>query len=398
MRISTSFPENMELMTVSTPLRATRYGLDVCPEPGYAGGENGRGVTPLPNGLHIMFWCFVAVLCGTLQLSTGASTATMSATTTTGTAPIVTTLVLEVPEEHLYSNEALLEWTLTTVDPPLSKVINYYVTFQLEGSNSKTVITVDPAFTSETLRNLEPNEPYRAFVKAVFNDSDTPFVNSELKRFTTPEKKYRSSSMGPKEFVILFTIFALWGMAMMRFFCTWNKKMNLRVTKDTMRTRDVSPTHRHLEAYKSHFQKKVHGERSSQRPLTGDKEKGLGGRTWQRGSQTMKSFRARASNFSRRSKFGASKSSAPPSPMNQRVIPECEPLRATEILGEPPTRQELLQRQQKLPPRSQSHAAAAAAAAVVVGVPVHVSYQAAGDGSATVTGPPSPERSGQSVI
>ncbi|XP_071511320.1 uncharacterized protein [Diadema antillarum] len=149
----------------------------------------------------------------------------MSATTTTGTAPIVTTLVLEVPEEHLYSNEALLEWTLTTVDPPLSKVINYYVTFQLEGSNSKTVITVDPAFTSETLRNLEPNEPYRAFVKAVFNDSDTPFVNSELKRFTTPEKTEKPKFKGRpgllKGLLTLGMMFGLWVFVVVLFLRQW---------------------------------------------------------------------------------------------------------------------------------------------------------------------------------
>ncbi|XP_054768392.2 uncharacterized protein LOC129275967, partial [Lytechinus pictus] len=344
------------------------------------------------------------------------------------TVPIINStslsLNLTVPREHLYSKQALLVWRWHHHKaPPTIQVTNYFITYQQEGSNSKTVITVDSAFTSETLRTLKPNEPYRAFIKAVLNSTDVPFVDSALTYFHTPEQRFKRSDMGVTEFIILFLIFALWGLAMLRFFGTWNKKMNLRVTKDSIRTRDSSPTHRHLEAYRL-YKKRRSAQQAKQSREREQGEAGSSGggfgRSWQR-SSTMKSFRARASNFSKRTRFGSSKSSAPPSPLP--TTPECEPLRAEEQLTAPHPILQLQkphheQHEHRLhhhqphqhtkdqpvnvtPPLSQPHAAAAAAAAVVIGVPVHVSYEAAGgsgDGSPTATVRLSPDRNPHSVI
>lgn len=370
--------------------------------PGAQGRYDGR----LPMGLHVMFWCFVAVLCGTLQLSSGASTVPNTNSTSL-------TLVLTVPQKHLYSKKALLVWFWHPYEPSPGQVMSYFITYQQEGSNSKTVITVDTAFTSETLRNLQPDEPYRAFVKAVLNSTDVPYIDSALTQFETPKQRFERSSMGVTEFVILFLIFALWGLAMLRFFGTWNKKMNLRVTKDSIRTRDSSPTHRHLEAYRMYKKRRAAAQLAKPpRVRSQDEAGGSGfGRSWQR-SSTMKSFRARASNF-KRTRFGSSKSSAPPSPLP--TAPEREPLRSGELLTTPHPSMQLQtlhhehhphhhhpqQHQQPqnqphniTPPRSQPHA-------VVIGVPVHVSYEAAGGrggGSPTATVRLSPDHEPHSVI
>ena len=185
-------------------------------------------------------------------------------------------------------------------------------------------------------------------------------------------------SMGVKEIVILFLVFALWGLAMMRFFGTWNKKMNVRVTKESIRNRDESPSHSQLEAYKSYKSRRQ--------------------KTWQRTSSTMKSFRARASNFSKRARFGSLRMTAsPPSPVPEEVdvALEQEPLR----LDDPPRRVPG-QPCAHSSTQSQPHVAAAAAAATAIGMPVHVSYEASGGvgGTPSATVELGPDRSTHSVI
>lgn len=123
----------------------------------------------------------------------------LTASTVPNTNSTSLTLVLTVPQKHLYSKKALLVWFWHPYEPSPGQVMSYFITYQQEGSNSKTVITVDTAFTSETLRNLQPDEPYRAFVKAVLNSTDVPYIDSALTQFETPKQ-----SKDPNTYLIRF--------------------------------------------------------------------------------------------------------------------------------------------------------------------------------------------------
>ncbi|XP_030835408.1 uncharacterized protein LOC115921679 isoform X2 [Strongylocentrotus purpuratus] len=149
------------------------------------------------------------------------------------------TLVLTVPQKHLYSKKALLVWFWHPYEPSPGQVMSYFITYQQEGSNSKTVITVDTAFTSETLRNLQPDEPYRAFVKAVLNSTDVPYIDSALTQFETPKQivtpPYEGKPGLMKGLITMAMMLCFWVFVVLLFLRQWRIIRQLEPTPTTRR-------------------------------------------------------------------------------------------------------------------------------------------------------------------